>query len=220
MKWRRLVLIALAPVAAYLAAAFAGSHIPVNPDWQQGEPDLGVTIHITDNGWHTGLILPVRAAGINLSRHFPADDLPDPEKAGQWLIFGWGDRTFYLETPTWSDLRPSTAIAAVAGSGETLLHVDHVDLPDEAYAPRPIRLSEAEYRKLATALIHTAQPNFEPIKGYGARDIFYPAKGRYSLIRTCNVWTRDLLAGAGVKIGWWTPFSGGVMRWFPAPPKG
>jgi uncharacterized protein (TIGR02117 family) len=218
MKRRRLALASIAPVAAYFAAALVGSHIPVNSAWRPADPELGVTIHISDNGWHTGLILPMQAAGIDLSRTFPAAHLPDPAQGGEWLIFGWGDRTFYLETPTWADLRPSTAIAAIAGSGDTLLHIDHVDVPDEAYAPRAIRLTNDEYRKLATALLRTLRPSARPIKGYGARDIFYPAQGRYSLIRTCNVWTRDVLAGAGVKVGWWTPFSGGVMRWFPATP--
>jgi Protein of unknown function (DUF2459) len=50
------------------------------------------------------------------------------------------------------------------------------------------------------------------------RDVFYTAQGRYSALNTCNSWTRDRLAEAGVRVGRWTPFAGGVMRWFAAPP--
>jgi uncharacterized protein (TIGR02117 family) len=204
------------PVLLYLVAAFVGSHIPVNADWRP--PDTGVTIYIVDNGYHTGLILPVATQGIDLSMVFRPTDLPDPEDAGDWLIFGWGDREFYLNTPTWADLKPQTALAAFVGSKEALLHVDHVTRPEEAYAPRPIRLTEKEYRRLVTVILRAAKRGEDgrpvSISGYGRRDVFYPAFGRYHLFQTCNNWTRNVLAEAGVRVGLWTPFSGGVMRWF------
>ena len=34
---------------------------------------------------------------------------------------------------------------------------------------------------------------------------------------TCNEWTGSILRNAGVRIGAWTPFNSGVMRWFTAP---
>ena len=37
----------------------------------------------------------------------------------------------------------------------------------------------------------------------------------YTAIQTCNQWTSDVLAGAGIRTGWWTPFAGGVMKWVP-----
>ena len=54
--------------------------------------------------------------------------------------------------------------------------------------------------------------------GYGAQDVFYSARGRYSAGNTCNQWTSDTLAAAGVRTGWWTPFAGGVMKWVPSLP--
>ncbi|MEJ8631383.1 DUF2459 domain-containing protein [Sphingomonas sp. I4] len=38
-------------------------------------------------------------------------------------------------------------------------------------------------------------------------------KGRYSAAHTCNNWTGNALAAAGVRMGWWTPFPWTVMRW-------
>ncbi|MCB2083351.1 MAG: DUF2459 domain-containing protein, partial [Sphingomonadaceae bacterium] len=51
--------------------------------------------------------------------------------------------------------------------------------------------------------------------GYADYDVFYDAPGTYHLGNTCNQWTSDMLAEAGIKTGWWTPFPGGVMKWVP-----
>jgi uncharacterized protein (TIGR02117 family) len=215
-KRYRWAMAALSPVLLYLVAAFVGSLIPVNGEWVQ--PAKGVTIYVVDNGYHTGLILPAAAQGIDLSMIFRPTDLPDPEDAGDYLIFGWGDREFYLNTPTWADLKPQTALAAFIGSKEALLHVDHITRPEEAYGPRPIRLTDAQYRRLVMTILRATKRGEDgrpvAIPGYGSRDVFYPAYGRYHVFQTCNNWTRDVLAAAGVRVGLWTPFSGGVMRWF------
>lgn len=216
LKLYRWLAIIFGPVAAYLVAALIGSHVPVNPGWRA--PADGVTIYVADNGYHTGLILPASAEGIDLSLTFRPTDLPNSRDAGNWLLFGWGDRAFYLNTPTWAEFSLQTAVAAFVGSGGSLLHVDHLTQPQEAYAPRPVRVTRAQYRQLAHSIVSMAKRGDDghpvAIPGYGDRDVFYPAVGRYHLFQTCNNWTRDMLAGAGIKVGLWTPFSGGVMRWF------
>lgn len=194
----RIVLsIVLIPLGLYLAAAAILGHIPANRDW--AEPKTGITIFIQTNGVHTGIVLP---AG--------------PHK---WRAFGWGDRDFYLNTPRWQDIRPGTAVAALVGSGDTLVHVDDLDdfLPDENW--RPLRLRADEYARLRAYIAATLKPGGKPIPGYTARDRFYPARGRYSALVTCNVWTGRALKAAGVRTGIWTPFSGDVMRWVPRPPQ-
>ena len=194
----RIVLsIVLIPLGLYLAAAAILGHIPANRDW--AEPKTGITIFIQTNGVHTGIVLP---AG--------------PHK---WRAFGWGDRDFYLNTPRWQDIRPGTAVAALVGSGDTLVHVDDLDdfLPDENW--RPLRLRADEYARLRAYIAATLKPGGKPIPGYTARDRFYPARGRYSALVTCNVWTGRALTAAGIRTGIWTPFSGDVMRWVPRPPQ-
>jgi hypothetical protein len=49
--------------------------------------------------------------------------------------------------------------------------------------------------------------------------VFYTARGTYHIGNTCNQWTSDQLAAAGVRIGTWSPFSGGVMKWVPDAPE-
>jgi uncharacterized protein (TIGR02117 family) len=215
---RRLFAMLLSPIGLYFAAAGVLSHVPVNHDWR--EPADGVTIYLASNGIHTGIVVPVTSAGMDWRGRVRTSDLPDPKLAGPWLLFGWGDREFYVNTPTWKDLRPGTALSAVFGSGQTLVHVDHFG---DFYADadmRPLRLTTEEYRRLSDFIERTFADSREVVPGYGPRDVFYAAKGRYSIFRTCNVWTGDALKYAGVQTAVWSPFPSGIMRWAKVPPPG
>jgi uncharacterized protein (TIGR02117 family) len=195
----------------YLAAGAVGGAIPRNADWVEAED--GVTVYVATNGIHTGVIVPTRAAGVDWSPVVRPEHLRDPRYVGRWLWFGWGERDFYLNTPTWRELSARTALHAIIGSDHTLVHVDHLLEPWEE--ARPIRLSVDQYRRLSNAIRASFDPaDQRPISGYDVADVFYPAKGHYDALRTCNWWTGRMLAAAGVRIGWWTPFSATVMQWF------
>ena len=203
----------LAVVAGLLALALAaGAVIPANAGWR--EPSAGpdtVDLFVETNGVHTGLTMPVFAAGVNWMDDFPITDA-DPSLPASHVVIGWGSRTFYLETPTWADLKWSTAAEAGLGLDTTLLHVAHLAEPTEQVWRRPLRLTAGQYRALATS-IRAARAAGGPIAGYGRDDVFYPARGRYSVAVTCNEWVGERLRDAGVKTGVWTPLSDGVMRW-------
>ena len=204
---------------AYPLAGIGGSLIPANSAWR--EPDSGVTLYVHDNGIHTGLVLPRRNAIADWSDLVRPEHLANPRYASDWLLFGWGDRAFYLETPTWADLRPGTAIAALFGSDASLVHVDHVARPQSADDLRPLTVTPEQYRHIAAAIraqfALNADGHSQPAGAYGLNDVFYEAHGRYTALRTCNEWTGSILRDAGVRIGIWTPFNSGVMRWLDAP---
>jgi uncharacterized protein (TIGR02117 family) len=200
----------------YLIAAAIGSSWSVNSDWR--ETNSGITIYVSDNGIHTSLILPMATAQKDWRVRLPARDLRAQDTRFDWVMFGWGDRDFYLETPTWAELRPTTALSAFIGSGETVIHVDHIRTPKDIKAIYPIRLTSEEYGKLVHSIDAQFAPGANPaIPGYGQYDAFYPAQGRYSLAHTCNIWLGNRLTDAGVKIGAWTPFAEGVVSWFIKP---
>jgi uncharacterized protein (TIGR02117 family) len=195
----------------YLAAGAVGGAIPRNWGWH--EPADGITIYVATNGVHTGLVLPARGGGVDWSPIVRPQDIADPRYAGRWLWFGWGERRFYLNTPTWRDLTLGTAVHALAGSNRTLMHVDHLLEPwGDA---RPIRLTPDQYKRLTAAIRASFDPaDTRAIRGYDVADVFYPARGSYDAVRTCNWWTGQMLAKAGVRVGAWTPFSATVMQWF------
>jgi uncharacterized protein (TIGR02117 family) len=209
LRWLLGVLVAM-PLLFGLAMV-AGSMIPANRDWQP--PPSGITIHVYTNGVHTGLVLPAVHPLHDWRNRIKASDLRDPALAGPWLLFGWGERDFYLNTPRWADVDPAIVLHAVMGSPGTLMHIDHLQRTWRGADMRPIRLTPAQYR----ALVRDIEGDFADgaaIPGYGADDVFYPARGRYSMITTCNEWTGAKLRGIGVRIGRWTPTSWSVMRWF------
>lgn len=210
---RRIGALLLLFAAAYAAAGLVGGAIPANRGWRP--PAQGVTIFVESNGVHTGIVVPKVAAGIDWRPLAPAGDLRDPRYAGyDHLSFGWGERTFYLETPTWWDVRPATVFAAAIGSDRTLVHVDHVPRPRPAADVRPIVLTPDQYRRLAGFIAATLSPGGGHRPGYAGYDAFYDARGRYSAIRTCNSWVGEALRRAGVRVGAWTPFPMTVMWWF------
>lgn len=197
---RAVALTFLIPLGLYLAAAAILGHVAANAQWHQPLPtEPGVTIFVQTNGVHTGIVLPAA-----------------PHR---WYAYGWGDRDFYLNTPRWQDIRPGTLISALVGSSTTLVHIDDLGdfVPDENW--RPLRLRPAEYARLWAFIAATFADHPAMLSGYTPSDRFYTARGRYSVLRTCNVWTGDALRAAGVRTGVWTPFEGDVMRWVPVPGK-
>lgn len=196
----------------YVTAGLIGSMIPVNSGWKQAR--AGVRIYVIDNGIHTDLVLPVEAEGVRWDDLLKPGDLADPGRAtASHLAFGWGDRDFYLNTPTWWDVNPVRVGRAFVGAGATVVHVSHIAEPGAGANAKAIVLRPEEYRRLA-AFIRSTFGKGPPARGYGAADAFYVAQGGYSLLRTCNVWTGEALRAAGVRVGAWTPFPSGVMQWF------
>lgn len=205
--------------ASYGAAGMVGGAIPSNAGWRA--PETGVRIYVESNGIHTGLVVPMVAEGVDWRDLLKPEDVRDPRYAGySHVLIGWGERTFYLETPTWGDVRFKTVAAAAIGSDRTVMHVDHVPEPrlgaDDDI--RVITLRPEEYRRLAEYIrgSFSSDRRERPAHqyGYDVYDVFYTARGHYSAITTCNTWTGDALRHAGVRIGAWTPFPVTVLGWF------
>jgi uncharacterized protein (TIGR02117 family) len=198
----------------YGAAGMVGGAIPANRAWRPAAQ--GIEIFVETNGVHTGLIVPKLAAGVDWQDLARPGDIADPRFAARThLAIGWGERAFYLGTPTWADIRLSTTLHAAIGSDDTLVHIEHVSRPLPSREQRAIILRPDEYRRLAKfirASLDGAHPAHR--HGYGRHDAFYAGRGRYDAVRTCNAWTGAALRHAGVRIGWWTPFPVTVMGWF------
>ncbi len=200
----------------YFGAGVAGSLIPANADWKQ--PDDGVTIFVRTNGVHTWLVVPKQAAGVDWGPIADPSHIRDARFGhGDYLAIGFGNRDFYLNTPTWWELRPSTAFAAAFGRGPALMHVQHVWNPRADADQHAIRLGREAYLRLAAhmrqSFVLDAAGEGRPLigRGYVRSDVFYEAQGRYDGRRTCNEWTGEALRAAGVKVGVWTPFSQSIM---------
>jgi len=199
-------------VSLFALAGWIGSSIPRNPDWT--EPEDGITIMVETNGVHTAIVMPLVSPQKDWRAVFPASDLGSPDLPYTHVSVSWGQREVFLDTPTWADLRPVTVWHAAFGSA-ALFHIAQYVRPAAAGDIRPIRLRPAEYERLVAAIevwqLPRSKRHHHP--GYYTQDAFYDASVQYHLGSTCNQWTSDMLAKAGVKTGLWTPFAGGVMKW-------
>ena len=203
-------------VLGFFLVAWIGSSLARNSDWT--EPDDGITILIGTNGIHTEIIMPIQTDTIDWRDQFPLDDIADPSRDYTHVGISWGERTFFLETPTWSEVDPLVAIGAIAG-GDGLIHAAYYVRPAPADDFREIRIRPAEYRKLVQLISGDLAPieGRSTYPGYSGHDAFFDALGTYHLGNTCNQWTSDRLAAAGIRTGLWTPLPGGVMKWVPTP---
>lgn len=209
---RALAWLALA-IGLFMLAGWGGSAIPRNSGWS--EPSNGIPIMVETNGVHTAIVVPLVTPQKDWRSDFPVGDLAGPDRGYTHVSISWGERAVFLDTPTWSDLSPLAALRAAVGS-DGLLHVAHYVRPSPSETARIVRLRASEYARLVSAIERQVMPRSArtTYPGYEDWDVFYAAPGTYYLGNTCNQWTSDTLAAAGVKVGWWTPFAGGVMKWF------
>lgn len=197
--------------ALYLLAAFIGSIVPINRDWD--EPGEGITIYLANNGLHADIVMPVEAQGLDWRPLLPRTHFAAPPTNARWVAFGSGEERVYLETPRWRDISPRTIWSALTG-GNRVMHVEYVSNPN--YADRAIRLRPEEYRRLWAAIRNDFRldQRGRPIRidhpGYGRSDAFYRATGRFHALKTCNSWAADRLRLAGVKTSLWPPFVQGL----------
>ncbi len=218
-RWTGRFTAALALVlGGYALAGWIGSSLPRNRGWH--EPAQGIEILIETNGVHTAIVMPLVTAQKDWRATFPASDLAAPGRPYTHVAVSWGEREVFLNTPTWSDLSLRTVARIVTVGGEGLLHVAHYVRPAPDATIRPLRLSAADYARLVQSIEREIVPAQQRRRypGYGRGDVFYDGLGRYTPIRTCNQWTGDMLAAAGIRTGRWTPFPGGVMKWVPPLP--
>ena len=203
-------------LGAFMLAGWVGSSIPVNSEWRQ--PDEGVDILLQTNGVHVSLIIPMQAEGEDLSDLIRPQDLSDRSLYGTHAMIGWGHGGVYRNAQTWADVRTRDVLSAIIGSDDVLLHVYHVTDPQPGPRTKQLRVTRTQYRAIAqqvrSAFRLTKDGHPIPSPAYGADNIFYAANGRYTAFHTCNEWTGAVLRDADVRMGAWTPFSGGVMRWF------
>ncbi len=177
------------------------------------DPLPEVEVFLLSNDVHVGLVLPLKNELVDWSEFF---DLEDFKTHGEWFQLGWGDRTFYFEVPEWDDLTVMKAIDALLLPGEPVIHVDFLQSHPERLGGLSVKMSQEKYLALSREIrSRFIRKNNQPVlissKAYGTSDNFYEAHGTYSLIRTCNNWTSELLGSQGLRRPLWSPMKYGLL---------
>lgn len=204
-------------VALFLLAAFVLSSVPVQRSFAQG-PQEQVEIFVTSNGVHTDIVVPVATTYIDWREKVPLHHFALADSSYSYLAFGWGDRRFYMETPSWRDLTPGIAVRAALWPTPAAMHVAYISsrlLPTQHQ--QPVLLSQEQYRELVRYIDGSFQKengSYRHISGsgYTGQDTFYEAHGRFYILKNCNNWVNQGLKAAGVETALWAPLPFAVMR--------
>ncbi len=235
MKRRRLrralfwsAVVVLGGPLLYLLAAVGLALIPVNRGFV--ETAGGIEIFLVSNGVHVDFLVPASTPIRDWPRDLSRKDFRGIDESWSHILFGWGDRAIYLETPTWADLKLSTALNAVFLPSSSVVHAQYVlgppveDGPVKDWSCRRVRLSEEAYRELCAYLDSSFRTDASggfvliPGKGYGESDNFYEGEGKYHALNTCNLWANRGLKKIGVRTALWSPFAQGILFHAPGSP--
>ena len=199
----------------YAIVAFILSIILIN---KKTDPNSNIEAYIHTNGVHTDIALPIKVDSIDWSNNIKFTDTKGNDSTVKYISFGWGDRGFYLETPTWAELKFSTAFKAVSGLSRTAMHVTYYKSIDLDKNTRKIMLSKRQFYQLLKyiddSFVKDEKGGYLNIKTnmvYGNNDAFYEAKGSYSLFNTCNSWANAALKKCEQKASLWTPLDKGIF---------
>ncbi len=212
----RIILGFIAFVALYLLAAFVLSIISVNKE--PSPSPANISIYILTNGDHTDVVLPVKNKTFDWSKEIKFQNTISKDTTANYVAFGWGDKGFYLNTPTWSQLKFSVAFKAAFALSTAAIHATFYKTIEENAACKKILLNELEYSRLVTYVQKNFKTdssgniiNIKTNANYNNEDAFYEAKGRYNLFCTCNTWANNALKACGQKACLWTPFDKGIF---------
>lgn len=197
-------------VLVYLLVGFLLSSITVEAE----EPALDeVAVYILTNGVHTDFVVPTVTDQRNWFEVFDHLGKIGVEHVYPYLAIGWGDKGFYLNTPTWSDLTAATAIKAMIGASGTAIHATYYKQIKESETCKKIVLSREQYRQLLAYFDKSTlwdedgkSIHIETDAVYGDTDAFYEATSRYSIFKTCNSWANKGLKASGQRACLWTAF--------------
>ena len=192
------------------------SFVSVNKDVSENQEEI--PIYILTNGVHTDIVLPIKNEHHDWSNQLKFEHTKSKDTMYQYVALGWGDKGFYLETPTWADLKASTAIKAASGLSTSAMHVTFYKHLKENQSCKKLQISIENYKKLIAFINESFQTKsgeflkIETDAVYGKHDVFYEAKGSYSLFYTCNSWANQALKAANQKAALWTISDSGIFR--------
>ena len=209
------VLSLLILLAIYFLCTFILSRIATKPEAQTTND---VTIYILTNGVHADIVVPVKSDQKDWSKEIKFSYTRANDSSKTFVAFGWGDKGFYMETPTWADLKFSTAFKAAFGLSSAAIHATFYPQLTENENCIKLGISKDQYARLIEyidqSFIKDANGHYENIKTeavYGDDDAFYEAIGTYHLFYTCNTWANNALKICGQKACVWTPFDTGIF---------
>jgi uncharacterized protein (TIGR02117 family) len=196
-----------AVIALYMLFVTLGAMMP-GQTAQLDQTPKTTTVLLAGGVIHYDFLLPLndvtRARLSWLGNAGVALDHPE----AKWLVVGWGARDFYTTVGSYTDLRARTIWRGLTGD-TSVMRIDLAGALSTQSDHLPVMLSGAQYGALLDQIeaSFAQADNTQPLEidGLSGTDVFFPARGQFNFMTTCNVWIGQTLRAAGVRFGIWTP---------------
>ncbi|MES2513874.1 MAG: TIGR02117 family protein [Bacteroidota bacterium] len=201
-------------ILIWLLCAWLLPKITLNP--LLNDEKNAIDIYVKSNGVHTDIVMPKTNEYFDWNTFIDDKNFSHIDTTYHYIAIGWGDKGFYLNTPTWADLKMKTVANALFGLGSTAMHVTYYRKIAVSNMVKKISISKSGYLQMVkhiTQSFHLKEqkPQLLPHPSYGLHDNYFEATGTYGIFKTCNVWTGNTLKKANIPMGVWTPLEFGVM---------
>jgi uncharacterized protein (TIGR02117 family) len=197
-------LVALVLPLSYICAVLAGGYFVTATPRDAGLREY--RIGLIAGPLHYDLMIPLHEDIRPRFAFAQAAGVPVQDPTAEWLRIGWGAGGVYTSAARLSDMALPQIWRAASGDS-AVMRLDTVGrILDFDQIPL-ISLSQAEIHALIDAVLGALDgTDALPLPGHSFTDAFFPARGRFHLFNTCNVWLGDALRAAGLPFGRWTPF--------------
>jgi len=169
------------------------------------------TVLMLSSPIHTDIAFPADTDVVERFAFLAADGIAPSQAGVEYVVAGWGGRSFYIETPEWSDLKPGPVLSALT-LDRSVMHISIAGGIDPDHpSVTAIELDREAFERLVDSVLESfaagaeGAPKAIADANYGDYDRFYEAKGWFNAIVGCNVWTARMLRQARLTTGWWTP---------------
>lgn len=208
------------PVLVIAALLTVGYFTPRK--WENAAPNCKTSpykVYIAGDKMHVNLILPVQNQAFDWKRFLSIEEIGrDTQENYRYLKFGWGDRDFYMNTPSWSQVKISSVLRALLMPGNpTAMYVQgSPNIPQEQAEIKCVGVSQKDYLQLVRFIQDSFQQTKQgtPLRiqdGAEAASGFYEATGHYSALKTCNTWAANGLRAANINTPLWSGLASAVM---------
>jgi len=166
-------------------------------------PATALQVYVVSHGWHTGLVVPADT----ISDRLPQLKTRFPD--ARYIEFGWGDHNFYKA----DEITLGLALHSILVPTDSVMHaVALPTTPDNYFIASEVNslcLDIEDYMSLIDHIVSgfsTGGDGAIEAQGNGiyGDSQFYTGHGNYHLFNTCNKWTAQGLAAAGLEI--WPSF--------------
>jgi uncharacterized protein (TIGR02117 family) len=209
-RWLRRLLVGALALAAFAIVAILLPR-PLFPT--KAVDGGGVEIFVAANPIHSDIIIPFDEAARSEFAFLMAGNGVawfDNSKVC-YISFGRGGRSFYIETPTWDQLKPMPVLKGLT-LNSAAMHVEPLgeinrDNPSVIALSVSVEGLDTLRKEIRASFTKGAGNNPVLIEGasYGAFDDFYEANGYFNALLGCITWTARMLPTAGLRTGFWNP---------------